>query len=37
MYPLGGLRRSAIWSYAVTDGKFTMNEKGGFKVDVDLG
>ncbi len=35
MYPLGGLRRSAIWSYAVTDGQFTLNDKGGFKVDVD--
>ena len=38
MYPLGGLRRSAKWSYAVTDGLFTMNEIGkGFTVDVDLG
>ena len=37
MYPLGGLRRSAIWSYGVTDGKITLDEKGGFSVDVDLG
>jgi methylenetetrahydrofolate reductase (NADPH) len=36
MYPLGGLRRSALWSYAVTDGNFTMNDKGGFDVNVDL-
>jgi methylenetetrahydrofolate reductase (NADPH) len=38
MYPLGGLRRSAKWSYAVTDGAFTMNRDGkGFTVDIDLG
>lgn len=38
MYPLGGLRRSAKWSYAVTDGRFTMKKDGtGFTVDVDLG
>ncbi len=38
MYPLGGLRRSAKWSYAVADGLFTMNKDGkGFSVDVDLG
>ena len=38
MYPLGGLRRSAKWSYAVIDGAFTMNEDGkGFSVDIDLG
>ncbi len=36
MYPLGGLRRSAKWSYAVTDGLFTMDDKGGFKVDIEL-
>lgn len=36
MYPLGGLRRSAKWSYAVTDGMFTLDNKGGFKVDVEL-
>ncbi|WP_424946133.1 methylenetetrahydrofolate reductase [Candidatus Spongiihabitans sp.] len=36
MYPLGGLRRSAKWSYAVTDGLFTLDNKGGFKVDVEL-
>ncbi len=38
MYPLGGLHRSAKWSYAVIDGAFTMNEDGkGFSVDIDLG
>ena len=38
VYPLGGLRRSAKWSYAVTDGAFTMNRDGtGFSVDMDLG
>ena len=38
VYPLGGLRRSAKWSYAVTDGAFTMNQDGkGFSVDIDLG
>lgn len=37
MYPLGGLRRSAAWSYAVCDGQFTMNDAGtGFKVDVEI-
>jgi len=38
MYPLGGLRRSAKWGYAVADGAFTMNRDGrGFSVDIDLG
>ncbi|NKB62861.1 MAG: metFprotein [Gammaproteobacteria bacterium] len=36
MYPLGGLRRSAMWSYAVCDGKFTLDGKGGFKVDIEI-
>ena len=36
VYPLGGLRRSAMWSYAVTDGQFTLDSKGGFKVNVDI-
>ena len=36
--PLGGLRRSAKWGYAVADGAFTMNRDGrGFSVDIDLG
>ena len=38
LYPLGGLRRSAKWSYAVTEGVFTMNrDETGFAVDIDLG
>ncbi|MCY3768096.1 MAG: methylenetetrahydrofolate reductase [Gammaproteobacteria bacterium] len=36
VYPLGGLRRSAKWSYAVTDGDFTLDNQGGFRVDVEL-
>lgn len=37
MYPLGGLKKSAAWSYAVTDGDFTLNaDATGFKVGVDL-
>ncbi|MYB35102.1 MAG: metFprotein [Gammaproteobacteria bacterium] len=35
MYPLGGLRRSAVWSYAVADGLFELNSKGGLDVGVD--
>lgn len=34
MYPLGGLRRSALWAYAVADAKFELTPKGGMKVDV---
>jgi methylenetetrahydrofolate reductase (NADPH) len=37
IYPLGGLRKSAKWAYAVTDGGFTMKAEGkGFLVEVDL-
>ena len=37
MYPLGGLRRSAAWSYAVCDGDFEINPKGtGFKVNASI-
>lgn len=33
MYPLGGLKKSAEWSYAVADGRFTLNPDGkGFSV-----
>jgi methylenetetrahydrofolate reductase (NADPH) len=33
MYPLGGLKKSADWSYAVVDGRFTMNAgDAGFEV-----
>lgn len=31
MYPLGGLQKSAEWSYAVTDGRFALT-RAGFKV-----
>jgi len=34
IYPLGGLKKSADWSYAVADGRFRMNDGGdGFTVD----
>lgn len=34
MYPLGGLSKTAAWSNAVCDGKFSMNRDGlGFKVE----
>jgi len=36
MYPLGGLRKTAAWSYATADGKVSM-KPGGFDVTVDLG
>lgn len=31
MYPLGGLRRTAQWSYEVLDGRIEMDGKGGFR------
>jgi methylenetetrahydrofolate reductase (NADPH) len=35
MYPLGGLKKSADWSYAVADGNFWVHPDGkGFSVDV---
>ncbi|MEK0416993.1 MAG: hypothetical protein RI949_999 [Pseudomonadota bacterium] len=35
MYPLGGLKKTAEWSYAVADGRFKLNAtKTGFEVDV---
>lgn len=37
IYPLGGLRRSALWSYGITDGLMTLDDKGGFSVHVPLG
>ena len=36
VYPLGGLRKSAKWSYAVVDGRLTMSDKGGFRVNIGL-
>lgn len=35
MYPLGGLKKSAQWSYAVADGRFDLNADGrGFSVEM---
>lgn len=35
MYPLGGLKKSADWSYAVADGRFDFNPNGhGFRVEL---
>lgn len=37
MYPLGGLKKTAKWSYAVVDGQFDMNAAGdAFKVNIEL-
>ncbi len=40
IYPLGGLKKSAAWSYAVSDGHFSMNTSGntsgGFNLTVDI-
>lgn len=36
LYPLGGMRKSAAWLYAVQDGNFKLNEKGGFDLTVDI-
>lgn len=37
MYPLGGVKKTAKWSYAVVDGQFDMSAKGDtFKVNIDL-
>lgn len=36
MYPLGGLAKTAKWSYAVVDGAFTVQGETGFDVAVDL-
>ena len=36
MYPLGGLRRTAKWTYGLTDGAFELNKSGGFKVTLDI-
>jgi methylenetetrahydrofolate reductase (NADPH) len=34
MYPLGGLKTSAVWTYGVIDGSFELNSKSGFDVSV---
>jgi methylenetetrahydrofolate reductase (NADPH) len=36
MYPFGGLKKTAAWSYAVADGAFLPDGRGGFRVTVDL-
>ena len=37
LYPLGGLKKTAIWAKAVAGGEFTMNAKGDdFTVDVEI-
>jgi len=37
VYPLGGLKKSARWSYAVANGQLTLNDRrDGFEVDVEL-
>ena len=37
MYPLGGIKKTAKWTYAVIDGNFAMNTKGpGFSLTVDI-
>lgn len=37
VYPLGGLKKTARWSYAVANGELTLNARGdGFRVDAEL-
>jgi len=36
LYPLGGLKKSAAWLYAVQDGTFELGKKGGFKTDYSV-
>ncbi len=37
VYPLGGLKKSALWTYAVADGAFTLRADGkGFTVDREV-
>ena len=35
-YPLGGMRKTAAWAYAVLDGAFEMNARGGFDLDREI-
>ena len=37
LYPLGGLKKSAAWMYAVKDGDIELNSKGGFDITRDIG
>jgi methylenetetrahydrofolate reductase (NADPH) len=36
LYPLGGMKKSAAWMYAVMDGEFDLNDKGGFDLTREL-
>lgn len=36
LYPLGGMRKSAAWLYGVQDGKFELNDKGGFSLNFEI-
>lgn len=36
LYPLGGMRKSAAWLYAVQDGEFELNDKGGFDLNIEI-
>lgn len=36
LYPLGGLKKSAKWLYAVQDGNFELDPKGGFDLTVKI-
>lgn len=36
LYPLGGLKKSAAWLYAIQDGKIELLPKGGFKTDYSV-
>ena len=36
LYPLGGMKKSAAWLYAVMDGDFELNDKGGFDLTCEL-
>jgi len=37
MYPLGGVKKTAKWTYAVVDGQFDMSSAGNeFRVNIDL-
>lgn len=37
MFPLGGLRKTAAWGYAVADGNFVLDPTGGFALTADIG
>lgn len=36
MFPLGGIKKTARWAYAVADGAFTLKDNGGFDVTVEV-